>query len=87
MKCCRCHTEMLIIEKKGIEIDYCPNCYGIWLDKGELKKIMELIGEYYSDKQNYQTDYENYNYGDPDFMIRHPNRRKKTFLNQFFDFE
>ena len=28
-------------EKKGIEIDYCPECRGIWLDRGELEKLME----------------------------------------------
>ena len=32
---------LLMSEKSGIEIDYCPECRGIWLDHGELEKIME----------------------------------------------
>ena len=41
--------------KKRVEIDYCPNCHGVWLDEGELKKIIEKVGEYYSDKKNYEA--------------------------------
>jgi uncharacterized protein len=87
MNCPKCQIDMLITEKKGIEIDYCPTCFGVWLDKGELEKIIEKIGEYYSDKKNYQTDYEDYNYGDPDYAIHHPNRAKKSVLIHFFDFK
>lgn len=81
MKCCRCHTEMLITEKKGIEIDFCPSCHGIWLDKGELNKIIEQFIEHYSDKKNYLDDYETYQYSDPDFSVHHPNRNKKSKFN------
>ena len=87
MKCLRCSTPMVITEKKGIEIDYCPNCHGVWLDKGELDKIIEQFIERYSDKRNYEEDYEAYQYGDPDFITRHPNRKKKSFFNHFFDFQ
>ena len=39
MKCPVCKdVTLLMSEKKGIEIDYCPECRGIWLDKGELEK-------------------------------------------------
>ena len=42
MKCPVCKdVTLLMSEKKGIEIDYCPECRGIWLDRGELEKIME----------------------------------------------
>jgi uncharacterized protein len=87
MECLRCSTPMVITEKKGIEIDYCPNCHGVWLDKGELDKIIEQFVEHYSDKKNYEDDYEEYQYGDPDFTRHHPNRKKKSFLNNFFDIE
>ena len=45
MNCPKCQIEMLITEKKEIEIDYCPTCFGIWLDKGELEKIIKKKNE------------------------------------------
>ena len=42
MKCPVCKdVTLLMSEKNGVEIDYCPECRGIWLDRGELDKIVE----------------------------------------------
>jgi uncharacterized protein len=42
MKCPVCNTvDLLMTERQGVEIDYCPQCRGIWLDRGELDKIIE----------------------------------------------
>lgn len=41
MPCPVCKTGLAMSERHGIEIDYCPNCRGIWLDRGELDKIIE----------------------------------------------
>ncbi len=41
MKCPICEVDLLMAERQGIEIDYCPKCRGIWLDRGELDKIIE----------------------------------------------
>jgi Zn-finger nucleic acid-binding protein len=41
MKCPTCAIDLLISERHGIEIDYCPQCRGVWLDRGELDKILE----------------------------------------------
>jgi uncharacterized protein len=42
MKCPTCKDVNLVMsERQGIEIDYCPECRGIWLDRGELDKIIE----------------------------------------------
>ena len=42
MKCPICITsELKMAERQGVEIDYCPDCRGIWLDRGELDKIIE----------------------------------------------
>lgn len=41
MKCPKCNITLLIAERQGVEIDYCPDCRGIWLDRGELDKILE----------------------------------------------
>ena len=42
MKCPACPTTALVMaDRTGIEIDYCPDCRGVWLDRGELDKIIE----------------------------------------------
>ena len=42
MKCPVCKDRDLVMsERSGIEIDYCPECRGVWLDRGELDKIIE----------------------------------------------
>ena len=41
MQCPLCKTELKIMERQGIEIDFCPQCRGVWLDRGELDKIIE----------------------------------------------
>lgn len=42
MDCPVCKTTRLVMsERQGIEIDYCPNCRGVWLDRGELDKIID----------------------------------------------
>ncbi|WP_166254876.1 zf-TFIIB domain-containing protein [Marinobacter salicampi] len=42
MKCPICIDEHLVMaDRQGIEIDYCPKCRGVWLDRGELDKIIE----------------------------------------------
>jgi Zn-finger nucleic acid-binding protein len=42
MDCPVCKNVSLVMsERQGIEIDYCPNCRGVWLDRGELDKIIE----------------------------------------------
>ena len=88
MKCPSCNETLLISEKNGVEIDYCPKCRGIWLDRGELEKIMERSGEHYSKKENYDSDYKRYGYGDQNKgqYGQHPHKKKKSFLDDFFDF-
>jgi uncharacterized protein len=43
MKCPICDIEMRITEREGVEIDYCPLCRGVWLDRGELEKILTRV--------------------------------------------
>lgn len=41
MQCPNCETQLTMSERQGIEIDYCPSCRGVWLDRGELDKAIE----------------------------------------------
>ncbi len=74
-------------DKKGIEIDYCPNCRGIWLDRGELEKIIERSADHYSKRENYENDYKRYGYNeyDEDYNKKYPYNKKKSFWSDLFD--
>lgn len=69
MKCPVCKDiTLLMSEKKGVEIDYCPECRGIWLDRGELEKLIEKEVSYNDshyerressrDERDYDRDYD-----------------------------
>ena len=46
MNCPRCHVALLIADRQGIEIDYCGQCRGVWLDRGELDKLVERASRF-----------------------------------------
>ena len=48
MQCPSDGTVLVMSERSGIEIDYCPTCRGVWLDRGELDKILERGSRDYS---------------------------------------
>jgi len=74
-------------DKNGVEIDYCPDCRGVWLDRGELEKILERTSTHYSDRSNYVADDKKYqNNQSNDYYKSHPHKKKKSFLNDIFDF-
>ena len=41
MLCPMCQVELSIMDRQGIEVDFCPKCRGVWLDRGELDKLIE----------------------------------------------
>ena len=84
MKCPSCDTELKMSERTGIEIDYCPQCRGVWLDKGELDKIIERSGSESTSRQNRNDDNDDYNQYDN--QDRNGQRKKKSFLGDLFDF-
>ncbi len=46
MKCPVCTDALLVMsERQGVEIDYCPQCRGVWLDRGELDKLLERAAQ------------------------------------------
>lgn len=44
MKCPVCDVALSISSREGVEIDFCPQCRGVWLDRGELDKVIERAG-------------------------------------------
>lgn len=58
MQCPVCSDVSLVMsERQGVEIDYCPKCRGVWLDRGELDKIIERSGELLSNDALPSADY------------------------------
>lgn len=96
MKCPVCTTINLVMtERQGVEIDYCPECRGVWLDRGELDKILERSTPQVSapkpqPQQHYAPQpqaYVNshapkYGHGDSHGYKQH---HKKSFLHELFD--
>lgn len=92
MKCPNCNETLLMTERNNIEIDYCPSCRGVWLDKGELDKMLEYAAQNAIPFQGYQQyDSKPYN----DYKDKHPHHqqghqkphKKKSFLGDLFDFD
>ncbi|MEX0286607.1 MAG: zf-TFIIB domain-containing protein [Paracoccaceae bacterium] len=80
MKCPIDGTNLVIAERSGVEIDYCPQCRGVWLDRGELDKIVERNSSYASPAPQRQRD-------DRDYDDRSYKRKKRGgFLEDLFDF-
>ena len=46
MLCPQCKINLVMADRQGVEIDYCPSCRGVWLDRGELDKIIERSAAY-----------------------------------------
>ena len=44
MNCPTCNVQLLMMERQGTQIDYCPQCRGVWLEKGKLDRIIERSG-------------------------------------------
>jgi Zn-finger nucleic acid-binding protein len=83
MLCPVCHVGLAMTDRQGVEIDYCPQCRGVWLDRGELDKIMERSAREAAPPLP-----------EPQFSFRPDRRdqgryqhkkRKKSFLEELFD--
>ena len=78
MKCPVCKdVTLLMTEKSGVEIDYCPECRGIWLDRGELEKLLNKEEAY--NHSHYKEYKENYAYDKP------KKKKKEGFMSEVFD--
>ncbi len=83
MKCPICKdVTLLMSEKKGIEIDYCPECRGIWLDRGELEKLIEKEDNYNESHYERREKIRNEDYNNGKHLRK---RKKESFLEDIFD--
>ena len=100
MKCPVCEDVTLSISsREGVEIDHCPQCRGVWLDRGELDKIIDRAApslvaaapmrderdrEWRPERPDARYDDGRDRYRDDDRSYK---RRKRSFLDDIFDFD
>jgi Zn-finger nucleic acid-binding protein len=93
MQCPTDQTTLVMSERSGIEIDYCPTCRGVWLDRGELDKIIDRsLGQpappapapqqAAPPQQQYQQPYQQPQYQQGGYYKK---KRKESWLSELFD--
>lgn len=76
MQCPIDGTDLVITDRSGVEIDYCPKCRGVWLDRGELDKIIDRSASPAPARDAYR-----------DTQGEKPRKKKRGgFLEDIFDF-
>lgn len=93
MKCPVCSSANLVMsDRQGIEIDYCPECRGVWLDRGELDKIIERSSEPPAQQRDEEREprYEGreprYESRDPKDYKHRKKKKREGLLDKLFDF-
>lgn len=98
MKCPICNVDLQMSERQGVEIDYCPQCRGVWLDRGELDKIIEKstssspaperrMPEMPPVNNNQQSYHDHDHYNDHNSGYGYNKKHKREgFLGDLFDF-
>ena len=94
MQCPVDNSTLLLSERQGVEIDYCPQCRGVWLDRGELDKLIQRESSDYDDddddrRERYRDrdrDFERDRGYDRDRDYRPGYSKKKRSLADLFDF-
>ncbi|MBI3343411.1 MAG: zf-TFIIB domain-containing protein [Gammaproteobacteria bacterium] len=83
MKCPVCKEANLVMtERQGIEIDYCPECRGVWLDRGELDKFIEHAERLAGDRPRGDAPERHERHSRDDEYRSKP---RKSFLRDLFD--
>jgi Zn-finger nucleic acid-binding protein len=93
MKCPIDQTELKMTDRQGVEIDYCPTCRGVWLDRGELDKIIDRSVASDRDDDDDDVDarkdrrYGHEESGTYEKRYARPKKKRRSFLSELFDFE
>jgi Zn-finger nucleic acid-binding protein len=84
MNCPNCNVNLVMTDRSGVEIDYCPTCRGVWLDRGELDKIIERSSPGFQNTQPNRVYQEKGRYDDRNYDYKR--KKKDSFLGDLFDF-
>jgi len=83
-----------MMDRQGVEVDYCPDCRGIWLDRGELEKLIELSiarrpvarSSPYQEYESHRREYDREDHHD-DERRRRKRRSRGSWLSELLDFD
>lgn len=89
MKCPVCvEKDLMMTDRQGIEVDYCPQCRGVWLDRGELDKLIQRAepqgldrSRDYSNESSRKSERDYREHRDDEYK----GRSRKSFLRDLFD--
>jgi len=88
MTCPKCQGEMRTYERNGINVDQCADCRGLFLDRGELERLVEAEGSFYREPASPSAPPsrdDDHDHGSYDHRGKHYKKRKKNFLEELFD--
>jgi Zn-finger nucleic acid-binding protein len=77
---------LLLSERQGIEIDYCPKCRGVWLDRGELDKLLQRDDDEWRQTDRRRDDDREWDRDDDHGGSRYP-KKKKRWLSEMFEMD
>lgn len=91
MKCPVCKDVNLVMsDRQGVEIDYCPECRGVWLDRGELDKIIERSAAPAPRVEQHHSGHRDHGghsgHMKADHHDYHHKKKKGSLLGELFDF-
>lgn len=91
MNCPACKdVNLMMTERQGIEIDYCPQCRGVWLDRGELDRLIERASERMPREaggKHQEWRERTYDQRREDHNREYGHKRRRSFLGDLFDFD
>lgn len=99
MKCPIDDTPLAISSRDGVEIDYCPQCRGVWLDRGELDKIIDRAATSMApaeppsqQRRDERRDYDDrgrdeHRYSEDRHNDSYKRRKRRSFLEDLFEFD
>ena len=83
MQCPIDGTQLVMADRNGVEIDYCPQCRGVWLDRGELDKIIERSVSQMAPPPPPRAQARGYDDDDRGYRKK---KKRESFLSDIFDF-
>ena len=86
MKCPVCSVSLVITDRQGIEIDYCPECRGVWLDRGELDKLIERSNAQLAVQRDWDDDDDDDRKWAGRGVVSPKKKKLKSVLGDIFDF-
>lgn len=87
MNCPIDNTPLQMTERQGVEIDYCPQCRGVWLDRGELDKIIDKSSQVETQSTHSNSGHKRYyDHNDDHYSHSHHKKKREGFLSDLFDF-